>query len=322
VDSKNKLQGTVTDGDIRRGLINGLGFGGKIKDVMYRNYRFIPQNESDISEKARYIMLEQKIEQIPVLDGNKTIIDVILWTDIFGRRESAQQRQFFLTPVVIMAGGKGTRLDPLTKILPKPLIPVNERPIIEVIMEKFYRYGFNNFIFTLNYKKEYIKMFLKENEFPYNLNWVEENKYMGTAGGLSLLKDKVNETFFVSNCDIILNADYADILRWHKKHSNIMTLIGCHKEVKIPYGVLEMRDGVLRNFIEKPDYDVIVNTGVYVMEPKILNMIPEDSHMDMNILIENVSRKGKVSVYPVHGGWFDIGQWDEYLKNIKELKNT
>jgi dTDP-glucose pyrophosphorylase/CBS domain-containing protein len=320
-DKDGRLLGTVTDGDIRRGLINGLNFGDDIGKVMFEDFVSISCDDPNRNEKARTLMIEKIVEQIPVLDKNKSIMDVILWTDIFGGKNFKVEKQSFTSPIVIMAGGKGTRLDPFTKILPKPLIPIGEKTIIEIIMEKFYRQGFHNFFFTLNYKKEYIKMFLRENSFPYNIDWVEEDNYMGTAGSLSLLKEKINEPFFVLNCDIILNADYADILKWHKDNNNLVTLIGCHKEVKVPYGILELEDGILKSFVEKPNYDVIINTGVYVLETEILHMIPDNKCMDMNILIENASKRGKVSVYPIHDGWIDVGQWEEYKKSLKEIGN-
>jgi len=162
-------------------------------------------------------------------------------------------------------------------------------------------------------------MFIKENNFPFKIDWVEENDYMGTAGSLSLLINKVKDTFFISNCDIILDADYVDILKWHKENNNLMTLIGCHKEVKIPYGILEIDNGILKNFVEKPNYDILINTGVYVLEPEVISLIPKDKYIDMNTLIELASREGKVSVYPISDGWFDVGQWDEYKKSVKEL---
>ncbi len=318
-DEDDKLLGTVTDGDIRRGLISGFKFSDKVEKVMFKQFTSFFRDEPSKKEKAQKIMLREKIEQIPILDKNRQIIDAILWIDIFGKKESVKQKQFFANHVVIMAGGRGTRLDPFTKILPKPLIPINEKPIIEIIMDKLYKHSFHNFVFTLNYKKEYIKLFLRENSFPYNIDWVEEDDYSGTAGSLSLLKDKVKDTFFVLNCDTILNADYIDILKWHKENNNLMTLVGCHKEIKVPYGILELDHGILKNFIEKPNYDVIINTGVYVLEPEIIHMIPSNKCMDMNTLIGNVSKKGKVSVYPIHDGWIDIGQWEEYKKSLDEI---
>jgi len=318
-DEDDKLLGTVTDGDIRRGLINGFKFSDQVEKVMFQQFVYFFQGEPGKKEKAHEIMLKKKIEQIPILGKNKQIIDVILWTDIFGEKKAIEKKQFFANPVVIMAGGKGTRLDPFTKILPKPLIPIGEKPIIEIIMKKLSKCGFHNFIYTLNYKKEYIRIFLNENSFPYNIDWVEENEYCGTSGSLSLLKGKIEDTFFVLNCDTILNADYADILKWHKENNNHMTLVGCHKEIQVPYGILELDHGILKNFVEKPNYEVIINTGIYVLEPEILLMVPDNKYMDMNTLIENVSKRGKVSVYPVHDGWVDVGQLEEYKKGLKEI---
>jgi len=318
VDKDNRLLGTLTDGDIRTGLINGLNFSDEIKTVMCCQFVAIFDYEADRSEKAKAMMIEKKIEQIPVLDTEGKIINVILWTDIFREKQPIEAVDRFTNTVVIMAGGKGTRLAPFTRILPKPLIPIGDKPVIEIIMEKFHKHGFCNFNLTLNYKKEYIKAFLKENSFPYKVDWVEEEHYMGTAGSLSLLKDQIKETFFVSNCDIILNANFADILKWHKENGNLMTLLGCHKEVAVPYGVLELERGTLKRFIEKPNYDFIINTGVYVLEPDVISLI-QDKHIDMNVLIELASKEGKVSVYPVSEGWFDVGQWDEYEKSLNEL---
>ena len=322
IDENERLLGTITDGDIRRGIINGMRFGDRVENVMHRDFIAIGSSEAVIEENTKQLMIENNVEQIPVLNNAGRIINVLLWTDLFGKKPSLKKKQFFTNTVIIMAGGKGTRLDPFTKILPKPLIPIDEKPIVEIIMEKFYNYGFRNFIFTLNYKKEYIKMFLSENDFPYNIDWVEENNYMGTAGSLSLLRDKINDTFFVSNCDIILNVDYADVLKWHKENGNLMTLVGCYKEVKIPYGILEMDNGVLKNFVEKPNYDVLINTGVYVLESEVIHLIPKDKpSIDMNNLVELASRKGQVSVYPISDGWFDVGQWDEYRKSVKALSD-
>lgn len=320
VDKKRVILGTITDGDIRRGLIHGMKFSDKVSKIMHRDYITVGNDASDKYRKVRSIMLENEIEQIPVVDEKKRIVDLIVWTDIFGDKPAIERS--FNNPVVIMAGGKGARLEPFTRILPKPLIPIGEKTIVEIIMEKFSLCGFKNFIFTLNYKKEYIKLFFKENKFPYSIDWVEEPESMGTAGSLSLLNDKIKDTFIVSNCDILVEADYADVLKWHKENGNLVTLIGCHKEVEIPYGILEMNNGTLKRFIEKPNYDVLINTGLYVLEPEVISLIRKPKFMDMNHLIDLASKKGKVSVYPVHGGWFDLGQWEEYNKTVAKLKDA
>ncbi len=317
VNEKSALIGT----DIRRGLIHELTFNDKVIKIMHKDCFKISEEEPDKIKTAKNIMLKNEIEQIPVVDKRNRIVDVILWTDIFAGKQR-NRRKSLSNPVVIMAGGKGARLDPFTRILPKPLIPIGNKPIIEILMEKFYSFGFSRFIFTLNYKKEYIKMFLAENDFDYKIDWVEENKYLGTAGALSLLKNKVKDTFFVTNCDIILDSDYSAILDWHKSHKNLITIIGCHKEIMIPYGILEAENGLLGEFVEKPRYDVLINTGLYVLEPGVISLIPKGKYIDMNTLIELAKKKGRVSIYPVYEGWLDIGQWDEYKKSLKSLNDT
>lgn len=319
VDEKNILLGTITDGDIRRGLIKGIKFSSSVKHVTHEEFSSILANSYDLEYRARQLMVKNKIEQIPILDKKGVIIDVILWTDILTESEKIEEKHLYPNKVVIMAGGKGTRLDPFTKILPKPLIPIGNKPVIEHIMERFYNSGFHNFIYTLNYKKEYLKLFLTESNFPYSIEWVEEENFMGTVGGLALLKNKIEDTFFIINCDSILEIDFLKVLDWHKDQKAAITIVGCHNEVKIPFGVLELSDSKLQRILEKPVHDVIINTGVYVMEPHIISYMQPSSFMDMNNLIDKVISNEKISVYPVCDGWFDIGQWDDYKKTVKKI---
>ena len=319
IDNSHKLLGTLTDGDIRRGLINGIEFTDSIEQIMNFNFVSLKYDDKDIESIATQLITENKIEQIPLLDERGKIKDIIFWTDLI---RTKQKKPIKLLPntVVIMAGGKGTRLDPFTKILPKPLIPIGEKPAIEIIMDKYYQSGFYNFTFTLNYKKEYIKLYLREANYPYKIDFVEEEKVLGTIGVLSLIKDKLRETFFVANCDSLLDIDFIDVMNWHKQHKADITIIGCHNEVKIPFGVLKMSEGKLSNIMEKPSHDIIINTGVYVIEPSVIAHIPENERYDMNQLINNVIDEGKkVSVYTITNGWFDIGQWKEYNNNITHL---
>ncbi|MDD5560632.1 MAG: sugar phosphate nucleotidyltransferase [Candidatus Omnitrophica bacterium] len=321
VEKGNRLVGTITDGDIRRGIIHGLAFNDEVKKLMHTDFIKVAGDMHNLMQHVKEIMLKDKVEQVPVISKDGAIEDVIIWTDVLGENPREIPVMSCSNPVVIMAGGKGARLDPFTRMLPKPLIPIGEKPVIEIIMDKFFQKGFKNFIFTLNYKKEYIKIFFKENKFPYAIDWVEENEYTGTAGSLALLAGKVKEPFFVTNCDILLDVDYQDILKWHISQGNMMTLVGCHKEIKIPYGILEMDEGRLKKFIEKPNYDMVINTGVYLLEPDSIKLIPKGKPMEMNHLIEEVAKKGKVSVYPVHNGWLDLGQWGEYKKSIESLSD-
>lgn len=321
VASDERLIGTITDGDIRTALINGMEFSEKIENVMQRQFISINQDVKDREEVAKKLMLDTKVEQIPVLDKRGAIADVIIWTDILEDRKRSGPVHVYQNQVVIMAGGKGTRLDPFTKILPKPLIPIGNKPVIEIIMERFALNGFSNFIYTLNYKKEYIKLFLKENALPYTIDWVEEEEFLGTAGSLLLLKDKVADTFIVTNCDSLMDIDFGEVMKWHREHKAAMTIVGCHNEFQIPFGVLEISNGRLDSITEKPVHDVIINTGVYVMEPSVLSCIPEGRPFNMNELIDVLLEKETLTVYPIYGGWLDIGQWKEYRKSLDKLES-
>lgn len=318
-DEHGKLIGTLTDGDIRRGLMKGYGFNDRIESIMKKDFLHVKAGLSNMREHIKETMLTTKIEHIPVLDKDGCINDVISWTDLLSDEKRRQPVSKFENHVVIMAGGKGTRLDPFTKILPKPLIPIGDKPIIERIMEKFYQSGFHRFIYTLNYKKEYMKLFLRDEAFPYDIDWVEEDEFLGTVGSLSLLADKLDDTFFVVNCDSLLDVNFEEIYKWHKEHKAAMTIVGCHNEVRIPFGVLQVNNGRLQEIVEKPVHDIMVNTGLYVIEPHIISYIKAGEKMDVNELMDLIVEKEKIIVYPIYNGWFDVGQWEEYKKSIERL---
>lgn len=319
VEESGRLVGTVTDGDIRRGIIQGIDFDSSIRRVMQTHYAVLSRANPELAETAREIMLQKKVAQIPVLNEKGVIVDIILWTDVLKEKEVVVVPQEHANLVVVMAGGRGTRLDPFTKILPKPLIPVGNKPLVEIIMDRFSRYGFRRFVYTLNYKKEYMKLYLNEKSSCYGIGWVEEEEFLGTAGSLLLLRDRLTDTFFVTNCDTLLEVNFEEILKWHKDHKAAVTVIGCHNEVKIPFGVIQMNNGMLERLSEKPVHDVIINTGVYVMEPGVIDYIRKRETLDMNVLIERVAQRETVSVYPIYGGWLDIGKWEEYQKNIRKI---
>jgi len=258
---------------------------------------------------------------LPILDKEGVVVDVIFWTDLVDRKPLIVPVQLHTNSVVIMAGGKGTRMDPFTRIFPKPLIPIGEKTIIEVIMDRFHKSGFQKFILTLNYKKEYIKIFLHESNMPYSVEWVEESDFMGTAGSLSLLKDKLKETFIVANCDSLLDVNVSEVLAWHKEQGAAMTVIGCYNEVKIHFGVLELGNGKLQRILEKPTHDVIVNTGIYVMEPHVINYIDDGKEINMDKLIGKlIENDENVTVYPIRSGWLDIGRWDQYKQALRDYE--
>lgn len=323
VDNEDNLIGSVSDGDVRRAIINGNEFETPVSEVMFKSPRFVRRSERKFEEKAKQYIVEEALYSIPVLDEKNRVVDILSWYDFFDTHPHEQYIHEVITnPVVIMAGGKGSRLDPFTKILPKPLIPFGDKPIVERIMDNFHKYGFTNFILVLNYKKDIIRMYFSENRSPYQVDCVDEQKYLGTAGGLELLKNKIKESFYVCNCDTLLESNLKNILLWHKGAKSFMTIIGCHKEMTFPYGSLKVDKGYLKEMVEKPKYDLIINTGVYILEPDVFSFISEGEVLDMNRLIERTMTKGKVTVYPLTDGWFDVGQWKEYKESLYLLENN
>ena len=241
VDKDKKLLGVATDGDIRRWILKNRSLDRPISEVMNSNPIALQPDYS--LEIARRIMTENMIEVLPVIDDKRRILDICFWNKLL--LGASLPKIAINTPVVIMAGGEGTRLHPYTKILPKPLIPIGDKPIIQHIMERFNQYGCSKFYLSVNYKSGMIKAYLNDLEKDYSVEFVEESMPMGTGGSLQLLKDTLKTTFFVSNCDILIEANYADILSAHKKQGNSITMVASIKNYMIPYGIISLNE----NFI-------------------------------------------------------------------------
>jgi len=319
VEGDNTLIGTATDGDIRRWILKGRNLNEKITKVMHKDA--VTLRRGFTKESANALMLKRSIECIPVVDEEGKVISAVWWVDLFSGA-SKIYRQLKL-PVVIMAGGEGTRLSPFTKILPKPLVPVGEKPIIEVIIGKFLAFGSDDFYLSLNYKSNIIKAYFSDIAHTYNLHYIQETKPLGTAGSLHLLKNKIKETFFVSNCDILIDADYADVLDLHRLKKNKITLVSSMKNFTIPYGVCEIENGgFLKNIREKPEYDFLVNTGMYILEPSVLADIPRNKFYNFTDLIADYLAKNEnIGVYPIsEKSWLDIGQWEALQDTVERMK--
>lgn len=316
VDDKNHLLGIITDGDIRRLLLKNGNLDTPVCEIMNADPKSVK-----IGTSLNYIkdmMLKNNIRHVPILDEQRHLIDLVLWVDVFSKKRILRKEK-----VVIMAGGKGTRLAPFTKILPKPMIPIGDKPMIEIIMDKFYDHGFEHFILSVGYKAEIIKMYFNDesNIRPYRIDFIQEEEPLGTAGALYFLRGKIKDTFVVTNCDIIVEADWGNVLDFHKDRKNFLTIVASLKKFTIPYGVMKTEDGVLIDIEEKPDFHFLVNTGVYVLEPELLALFSEQKFLHMPEVIEMAKENGfKVGVYPHHGKWFDIGQWEEYRQTIKALE--
>ncbi len=322
VDPEECLLGTLTDGDIRRYLLSG----GKIEHTIEKVYNPKPifLLEKDV-EIAKELMLKNKIELIPIVDKNRKVKDYFTWTDIFTEKTCHEFISKSLNiPVVVMAGGKGTRLKPFTKILPKPLIPVGDKPIIDIIVNEFRMCGVEKFYLTLNYKGELIETYFNSYKKNFTIEFIREKDFLGTAGSLKLLENIIEDIFIVTNCDVIVKANYADVLSFHKEQGASITILSSIKHYKIPYGVIDFSNGgAVIKIIEKPEYVFTINTGVYVLNKDVLKYIPADSFFNMTDLIQCLlNDKQKVITYPVNEDeYIDIGQWEEYKKALEVFKN-
>ncbi|MFA9376163.1 MAG: nucleotidyltransferase family protein [Lachnotalea sp.] len=314
VVDQEKLIGIVTDGDIRRWILKNGDFSSPVCAIM---------NTSPISLriedklKGGELMKKYSIEAIPLVSDKNEVVDILFWNE--ADNSLSHNDIISETPVVIMAGGKGTRLYPYTKIVPKPLIPIGDISIVERIMNQFIEYKFKEFYLTINYKKEMIKAYFN-GELPYHLNFLEEEKPMGTAGALVLAKDYIKDSFFVSNCDILVDINYADLLLYHKTRKHKLTIVTAIKTYEIPYGVVTLgENGCIETLSEKPKYEMLVNTGLYVLEEEILKYIPSDQYFDMTDLIKECLIHGEqVGAYPVMDStWLDMGEFEE-MKNMAE----
>lgn len=322
IDNKNFV-GILSIGDIHRAIIKNHNLETPVKDILQTEGRVVARVNDPI-EQTKKIMLYHRTEFMPVLDENDTLVDIYFWEDLFVDEALDEAPQFDL-PVVVMAGGFGKRLRPLTNIIPKPLIPLTDKSILEEIFDRFVKHGSKRFYLSVNYKADLIRFFIESLRLEYDISFIEEDQPFGTAGSLSLLKGKINETFFVTNCDILINQDYSEILDFHKENQNEITIVSAVKNLPISYGLLETGDnGHLDKLVEKQDITIKINSGMYILEPHLIDEIPVDTHYNLTDLILDVKNKSrKIGVFPVwHSSWIDIGDWSEYLLNLKRINNS
>ena len=304
----NEMVGCITDGDIRRFLLNGGKMTANVVEAANKHPKV-----ANSEEEAEMLYHKRDFVAVPIVNMDRVI------TGIFtGDQELVKKNRKSLNiPVVINAGGKGTRLDPFTRVLPKPLIPVGELPIVELIMQEYQTYSCDDFHIIVNYKKELMKAYFADNDRKYNITWYDEEKPLGTGGGLSLLKGKFKDTFFFANCDALLTANYESMLKFHRENGNVITMICAYKNISIPYGVVEMgANGVIEEMKEKPLMSFLTNTGIYIVEPEVVDDIEDDVPIGFPDIVEREKQKGrKVAVYPVsENDWMDMGQLSELEK--------
>jgi len=306
----------LTIGDIQRAIIKQTALSDSVFTIIDINKKFASPTET--KEQIREKMLALRAECMPVVDKNGNLVDVYLWSEMFKSSEPEHREKINL-PVVIMAGGKGTRLKPITNVIPKPLVPVGDKTILEVIMDQFEGIGCHKFYMSVNYKADMMELYLSQLEHKYDIEFFMEDKPLGTIGSVSLLKGKITTSFFVSNCDSINEQDYRDVYDYHVSNKNDMTIVTLVKSFKIPYGVIKTgEDGLMQSLQEKPEHTYMVNSGVYILKPELIDEIPEDEFFHVTHLMEKVkARGGRVGCFPVsENSWHDMGEWPEYLKMI------
>mgnify|MGYP005754055431 CR=1 FL=1 len=314
VEKDRKLLAALTDGDIRRWILSK----GDLRAEVCKAANYHPKylRNADREEAFRF-MRKNAIEAVPILDSHNCITNVICRDG----KDSRIRKEKINIPVVMMAGGKGKRLYPYTKILPKPLIPVGEIPIAEHIINRFHEFGCHEFYLILNHKKNMIKAYFNEIEKDYDVHYVDETVPLGTGGGLSLLKGQINQTFILTNCDILIKEDFAKIYKHHKEKHHMITMVCSLKNFQIPYGVIEIgKTGEIEKMKEKPNLSFFTNTGCYIVEPEVIDGMEENTEIGFPDVIEHAKQQGmKVGVYPIgENAWLDMGQLDE-LENMKRV---
>lgn len=312
VNEDYRLVGCVTDGDIRRFLLSG----GKMDEGINMAINKSPKYAYS-EDEAKKLYHKKDFVVVPIIDNSMHIIGIYN-----GDGGATRYKSSLNVPVVINAGGKGTRLEPFTKVLPKPLIPVGDLPIIELIMQEYQSYNCNSFHIIVNYKKDLLKAYFSDNSNRYSIAWYDEEKPLGTGGGLSLLKGKLNDTFFFANCDALLTANYESMLRFHKENKNTITMICAYKNLKIPYGIVDMGiNGTIEGMKEKPILSFLTNTGIYIVEPEVIDDIDDGVAIGFPDVVEKERELGKkVAVFPVgENDWMDMGQLSELEKMRTKL---
>lgn len=307
IDDNQKFLGTLNDGDIRRSLLNDYSLDSTIENIYTADA--ITCNVSESKEQIIKKAIKYKVYQIPILDEEDTLVDIEDLATLLTKIEKRNK-------VVLMAGGLGTRLQPLTDDTPKPLLKVGTKPILETIINNFATYGFTDIIISVNYKAEMIKNYFGDgSKFGVHITYIEEQKRLGTAGALSLLLEKPNEPFFVMNGDLLTNVNFSHFLDFHSFGNAIATMCVREFQYQIPYGVIETSNDKITSIKEKPTQKFFVNAGIYLLSPKVLSYIPTDKFYDMPTLFENLINANKnVLSFPIHEYWLDIGQHNDFIQ--------
>jgi dTDP-glucose pyrophosphorylase len=313
LDESGKLKGTITDGDIRRGLLRHLGMNALVTEVM--NFNPITANISDSQKYILALMKRKDLLQIPILDSNKRVVAL----------ETLQQfidGMSYENPVFLMAGGFGTRLYPLTKEKPKPLLKVGTKPILETILNQFIKAGFKNFFISTHFKSEMIREHFGDGgDWGVSIEYVHEKEPLGTAGALGLLPPGMPDLpVLMMNGDLLTKVNFEHLLAFHHEQKGLATMCVREYDFQVPYGVIEIHDQKIKSIIEKPIHNFFVNAGIYVLEPELINKVDGIGYLDMPSLIEQQLKEGiQINSFPVHEYWLDIGRVDSYERANRDI---
>ncbi|QCH26958.1 nucleotidyltransferase family protein [Clostridium tyrobutyricum] len=313
IGENRKLLGTLTDGDIRRALINNVSLNSSIKNIYNKNCKYIYENYNEEDVQS---ILKMYIKAVPIVDKNKIVVDYVALKDFFNTEDTEEN------PVLIMAGGLGTRLRPLTDDIPKPMLKVGDKPIIQTIIEQFRRSGYKNIFISVNYKSDFIKNYFRDgSDFGVSINYIEEDKRMGTAGAIRLAEEYLNTSFFVINGDILTNINFQSLMKYHINHEFDMTIGSRNYDMQVPYGVLNTEELCITSLEEKPVYSFMVSGGIYVLNPQIIKYIPQNKYYDITQLINLLINKNrKIGNFPIQEYWMDIGKVEDYHKANEDIK--
>ncbi|HHC11280.1 MAG TPA: CBS domain-containing protein [Campylobacterales bacterium] len=310
-DNDEKLIGTLTDGDIRRGILNNLDLSDSIESIIFRTPTVC--NVSDNKEKILEIALEKDIYQIPIVDHSGRLVGIEKVNALL-KPEGKNNR------VVLMVGGLGSRLRPLTDHIPKPMLKVGDKPILETIILNFKKYGFINIVLCVSYKSEIIEAYFGDGStFGVNIEYIHEEKRMGTAGALSLMQDKYTEPFFVMNGDLLTNLNFEHMMEYHLNNHAIATMGVREYDFQVPYGVVNVNGKEIISIEEKPTHRFFVSGGVYILDSQVLEFIPNNEYYDMPTLFEKLMEQKMKSIsFPIREYWLDIGRLEEFKRANNE----
>lgn len=311
VDKNNKLLGTISDGDIRRAILKNISLENTVKNIYFRTPTVA--NINDSRESIINICTSKKIHQIPIVDDNGNLVGLEILDELISKQNKSNK-------VVLMVGGLGTRLKPLTNTTPKPMLYVGGKPILETIISKFASYGFVNIVLCVNYKSDIIKDYFGDgNKFGVNIEYIFEEKRMGTAGALSLLIENLDEPFFVMNGDLLTNVNFEHLLNFHLESNAMATMCVREYDFQVPFGVVELDVGKIKSIKEKPTHSFFVSAGIYMLSPAVLSHIPKDEFYDMPTLFEKmIELKQNLISFPIREYWLDIGRIEEFEKANSE----